>query len=105
MPARMSLQAAKDIGAKRALEKEARELGIELDKPEAEAPRTKRAAAQRKPPPPQQLNLTSEEEDSDGTADEATTKSKKKVADTSDEGDSEDASKGKKVRIGFLARV
>lgn len=106
MPSRMSLQAAKDIGAKRALEKEARELGIELNKSEPEVPRTKRAAAQRKPPPPQQLNLTSEEEDSDGTAEEAAIKSKKKLADTTDEeGDSEEASKGKKVRVGFPASL
>lgn len=99
MPSRMSLQAAKEIGAKRALEKEARELGITLDDANvAEAPRTKRAAAQRKPPPPQELNLTSDEESSEEAADDDTKKSKRKVEDTTDDGESsEEESKANKV--------
>lgn len=102
MPSRMSLQAAKEIGQKRALEKEARELGITLQDTTVDAPRTKRAAAQRKPPPPQQLDLTSEEEDSDAaTGDDqpANGRKKKTKVDSSDEdSDAESDAEAKKVR-------
>lgn len=103
MPSRMSLQAAKEIGQKRALEKEARELGIDLGDSKADAPRTKRAAAQRKPPPPQELDLSSEDEASDATGSEKPAKGQKRnISDSSS--DSEDVDpKAKKVSYALRA--
>jgi hypothetical protein len=90
MPARMSMEAAKKIGARRALEKEARELGIDLEEipsskkgkgnkvgsydedegeleeenPEPVARgRPKRAAALKKPPPPQKIRIDSSDDE------------------------------------------
>ena len=86
MPSRMSLQAAKEIGEKRALDKEARELGLssfgvkaaqeEVDADVDEPRRARRAAAQRKPMQQQDIDFgsddesQSDEEDS-GTAEES----------------------------------
>lgn len=78
MPSRMSMEAAKKIGARRALEKEARELGIDLDdagpsnnrdaESDEEEPasrvaaRPKRAAALKRPPPKQRIRIDSEDD-------------------------------------------
>ena len=79
MPSRMSMEAAKKIGARRALEKEARELGIDLDEeagpskngnesqeeaePARSAGRPKRAAALKRPPPKQRIKIDSSDDD------------------------------------------
>jgi len=61
---RMSLEAAKKIGEKRSLEKEAAELGITVGGGDTEvgSGRQRRAAALKKPPPPQQLKIDSEDD-------------------------------------------
>lgn len=79
MPSRMSMEAAKKIGARRALEKEAKELGIDLDEEAGpsrnghesqeelesarSAARPKRAAALRRPPPKQRIKIDSSDDD------------------------------------------
>lgn len=80
MPSRMSLQAAKEIGAKRALDKEARELGLSsfgvkdaAEQGEEEQPRrAKRAAAQRKPVQQQEIDFGSDDESQSEDEDEGT---------------------------------
>ena len=80
MPSRMSLQAAKEVGAKRALDKEARELGLSsfgvkdaAEQGEEEQPRrAKRAAAQRKPMQQQEIDFGSDDESQSDDEDEGT---------------------------------
>lgn len=61
---RMSLEAAKKIGERRSLEKEAAELGIAVAGGEAESGggRQRRAAALKKPDPPQPMKIDSEDD-------------------------------------------
>lgn len=76
MPSRMSLSAAKEIGERRALEKEAAELGIGIGGQPVEIEitegrRAKRAAAARKPPTPQKISIGSSDEEEDDQSGQA----------------------------------
>lgn len=114
MPSRMSMEAAKKIGARRALEKEARELGIELDDVETPenpneasegeekkslrtAARPKRAAALKRPPPKQRIRIDSEgdleeEASQDGDSDSESEESDSEGASENGEDDASSSS-------------
>lgn len=101
MPSRMSMEAAKKIGSRRALEKEARELGIDLDdeagpsknshesEEETETrtvtTRPKRAAALKRPPPKQRIRIDSED-DLEEEAEEADSDSESESEDSDADG-------------------
>ena len=95
---RMSLEAAKKIGEKRSLEKEAADLGITVGGGQAEngGGRQRRAAALKKPPPPQKMKIDSED-DSDA---EVPQEGDEDESSSAFEDDSDDDG-GKKVSIIF----